>query len=158
VVGAVFFYFLWKNRKQRVYSILLAIYNEINQGGTDMDKGEAKERITAEFIAKYNEWLNEKANLTKLEYAQKYGFYKTEKVVALKDNLTAVTYFQSNIYKGKWAYQWVREGYEFEILKQLAHDGFLSHTQYYNLHKHPDTDYFYISQKTAKLIYKEARR
>lgn len=120
-----------------------------------MNTQEAKERITKEFITRYTEWFNDKTNLSDREYGMKYIYCRTEKVIALKDNLTAVSYFQSHIYNGKWRYEWIAEGYDFDIIKQLAHEGFLSYTQYYNMHKHPDTAYAYISQKLAKQIYKD---
>lgn len=120
-----------------------------------MNAQEAKERITAEFIARYTQWFADKENLTTAEYNQKYIYCRTEEVANLKDNLTAVTYFQSHVYSGKWRYQWIAEGYDFNIIQQLAREGFLSYKTYENMHKHPDRAYAYISQKLAKQIYKE---
>lgn len=121
-----------------------------------MNKEEAKAKITAEFITRYNQWLEDKDNLPEIDYARKYPTY-SERIRTLKDNFTAVAYFQSNVYNGKWKYQWVNEGYDFSDLMQLVREGFLSITEYTNRYKHPDTARFYLSQKTAKEIWKQDR-
>lgn len=119
-----------------------------------MTVAEAKERITTEFIEAFYEWLDD-LKLPIDEYWKKGYTSRPREDVVVKDNLQGIVRFQKNIFCGRWLKHWKEFGFTYYILTELEKEGFLSHQQYWNRYKHPDTDFFYISQKTAKAIYKE---
>lgn len=114
-----------------------------------MTPAEAKATITAEFIRRYDEWFDDIANLPDYEYGKKYGWKKTDKVLAFKKNQASYIYFQSYIYCGyaEWTF-WLRKGYDRDTLNALLEEKFLSSVQ------KKWVDYLFISQATAKQIYK----
>lgn len=113
---------------------------------------EAREKIKAEFMARYNEWFADRINLSDHDYGWKYGWQKNEKLMSLKDNLTAVAMFQKYIYPVRdWEKMEKELGVSRQIIWALSREGFLSEQQ-----RKWKTAYF-ISQKTAKEIWKEAR-
>lgn len=117
-----------------------------------MTVAEAKEKITAEFIGKFYKWLHDLNELSEKEYWDEG--YNIRPLKAMKDNQKSLIYFQSSIFSGRWITKWKQLGYDNDILLKLEAEGFLSHQHYWNRYKHPDTDFFYISQQTAKEIYK----
>ena len=124
-----------------------------------MTSAEAKARIKEEFMTIYYEWLNDRNELSEKDYGMKYGWQKSDKLMNLKDNLTAVTFFQKYIFTGRWLPAWEKMGYERKAIWELNREGFLSYQMYSNwTARHTGrTDFFFISQKTAKEIYKEAK-
>jgi len=118
-----------------------------------MTKAEAKKMIMDEFMATYDQWLIDRYELSDHDYGWKYGWVKSEKLLTLKDNLSAVTMFQKYIFDaGRNMPHWEKAGYESRAIWELYCDGFLSYRQ----NKWDGT--YFISQKTAKLIYKEMRK
>ena len=115
-----------------------------------MTSAEAKDKIVKEFIDRYHRWLSDRTELSDHDYGWKYGYLKSERLLSLKDNQQAVIYFQKYIF---CAYRtddaWEKEGYDRRAIWQLHRDGFLSEDL--SMRK----VYRYISQATAKKIYKE---
>ena len=117
-----------------------------------MTAAEAMEKITEEFMANYTEWFEDRTKLSDREYAQKNGWHKTEKLMNLKDNLTAVVHFHKYIFSAfRSTAGWEASGYEKQAIWQLNREGFLSYTQ------DKWKSFYYISQATAKKIYKERK-
>lgn len=108
--------------------------------------------IKAEFMERYDEWFKDRTELNDHDYGWKYGWQKSEKLLSLKDNLTAVAMFQKYIFSAyRTTNQWKRAGYDERAIWDLCREGFLS------MRDHKRETYRFISQKTAKEIYKEAR-
>ena len=124
-----------------------------------MTAAEAKERICREFLDTYREWFSDRLDLTDMEYGRKYGWQKSERLMSLKDNLQAVTFFQQYIFTGRWLPAWEKAGYDRRVIWELSNEGFLSYKYYSNWQaRHTGrTDFYYLSQKTAKEIYKAAK-
>ena len=120
---------------------------------------EAKERICEEFLAAYREWLADRHELSDMEYGKKYGWQKSERLMSMKDNLQAVSFFQKYIFTGRWLPAWEKVGYDRNAIWDLHREGFLSYQMYSNWQARATgrTDFYYISQKTAKEIYKAAK-
>lgn len=117
-----------------------------------MTIAEAKERITSEFIRRFDEWFDDLHNLPDAEYGRKYGWRKTEKVLNFKKNQAAYIYFQSYIWCGyaEWG-MWLHDGYDRDTLNALTEEKFLSYEQKKWI------GYCFISQATAKQIYRDRR-
>lgn len=115
-----------------------------------MTIAEAKERITSEFIRRYDEWFADLTNLSDMEYGRKYGWCKTDKV--MKDNQESYIYFHKYIFCGyaEWT-MWLGNGYDRDILIALLDEKFLA------MKKIKWTTYCFISQATAKQIYRDRR-
>lgn len=125
-----------------------------------MTAAEARAKIENEFLERYHEWFEDRTALTDREYADKYGWMKSEVLMNLKDNLTAVAFFQKYIFSGRWMPAWVKAGYDRNAIWQLSNEGFLSYQMYSNYMARATgkTDFYYLSQKTAKEIYKAHKR
>ena len=124
-----------------------------------MTTAEAKEKICREFLDIYREWFADRTALSDMEYGKKYGWQKSERLMSLKDNLQAVTFFQQYIFTGRWLPAWEKAGYDRNSIWELSREGFLSYKYYSNWQARASgrTDFYYISQKTAKEIYKAAK-
>lgn len=120
-----------------------------------MTTAEAKEMIKAEFIKRFYEWLDDEKNLAPYDYGRKYGWQKGE--ILHKDNMKSVLTFQKYMFSGRWLPGWVKEGYDRKIIWALHHEGFLSFAEHYDWMSRQTgkTDFYFISQKTAREIYKE---
>ena len=119
-----------------------------------MTAAEAKERIKEEFIRRYYEWLDDEQNLSDHDYGWKYGWLKCETLH--KDNQKSVLAFQKYIFSAyRSAVAWEKEGYTRQDIWQLAREGFLSEQERkeYGVWR----TYYFISQRIAKEIYKEAK-
>lgn len=115
-----------------------------------MTQEEAKTRITSEFIARYDEWFADFKNLSDNEYAKKYGWYKSDKVKT--SNQESYIYFQKYIFCGYGEFaKWLRDGYDRDVILGLLDEKFLSS----KVQKW--TTYCFISQGTAKQIYRDRR-
>lgn len=115
-----------------------------------MTTAEAKAKLTAEFVARYDEWFADFANLPEKEYANKYGWFKSEKT--MKDNQSSYLYFGKYIYSAYAEFtEWVDAGYPREVIFELNEEKFLGS-------KSQDWfRYFFISQAAIKQIYKDRR-
>lgn len=120
-----------------------------------MTTKEAKEKIKAHFMEVYYEWMQDRVDLNDHDYGWKYGFQKSEKLMALKDNLTAVTYCQKYINSCYWDVdRWEKFGINRQIVWELAREGWLSEQMYW---KRGKKTVYYLSQQKAKEIWKEAK-
>lgn len=120
-----------------------------------MTTNEAKEKICAEFIDKFHEWISDYADMPDAEYGRKYGWQKNPEIPA-KNDMKSLMRFQKYIFSGMWLPAWEKAGYERNVIWDLHREGFLSYQMYSNwTARHTGrTDFYYISQKTAKDIYK----
>lgn len=123
-----------------------------------MTTAEAKAKIGDEFIRRFYEWLDDYDNMPDREYGRKYGWLKNPEVES-KDNIKSLIRFQKYIFSGRWLPEWEREGYERNTIWDLNREGFLSYQEYSNWNARATgrTDFYYISQKTAKEIYKASK-
>lgn len=119
-----------------------------------MNTVEAKEAIKKEFMSRYEQWMLDRNDLDDYAYGRKYGWQKSEKLMSLKDNLTAVAFFQKYIFCGKTWEGWERLGIDRKAVWALAgQEGWLSVNEGH--YKRPT--YYYITQQRAKEIWKEAK-
>ena len=122
-----------------------------------MTTEEARVKIEQEFINKFYEFIsdaNEK-EINDRDFGWKYGYVLTEttKKKFSKDTQSNLMWFQSHIFCGKYLQQWKEDGINPIELHRI---GFLSY-DYCSSHKARmlrKTDFYYISQATAKEIYK----
>lgn len=115
-------------------------------------KAGAVETIKAEFMARYEEWLNDLRNLNDHDFGWKYGWQRSERTRNLKDNLTAVAIFQQYFYPMR-TYEKLEKDVNVprQIIWALARDGWISEST------RDRKAYYFISQKRAKEIWKEAK-
>lgn len=111
----------------------------------------ARMAIKKEFMERYEIWMKDRNGLDDREYGKKYGWQKSERLMSLKDNLTAVTFFQKYIFSGKTEGGWQKGGIEPKEIWALAQEGWLSREDGH--YKNPT--FYYISQQRAKEIWKE---
>ena len=121
-------------------------------------KQEAMDRIKKEFMDGYTEWLNDVNNLPDMEYGKKWGMGKTERTPR-KDNLKAVECFQRYWGVSRFPYGWKKAGYDMNDIWELRRDGFLSLQEFWGSRARQmgQSELYFVSQKVAKEIYKEAR-
>lgn len=114
----------------------------------------AKAKIETEFMKKYNEWLEDYANLSDHDYGWKYGWTKSKNFFG--DSVKSVVLFQKYIWNGRWMPDWEKAGYDKKVIWQLANDKYLSYNYYsnWNARASGHTDFYFISQALAKKIYK----
>ncbi len=111
---------------------------------------ETKMMIKAEFIKTYYEWLKDLKEMSDKDYGFKYGWAKSQK--EFKDNQQTMLTFTKYIFNAfRTDKQWEEAGYEKQIIWQLTREGFLSETS------RKWKTFRYISQATAKQIYKEMK-
>ena len=123
-----------------------------------MTTAEAKAKIKKEFIERFYQWLDDEKNLSPNDYGWKYGWQKGD--VLHQDNLKSVMTFQKYMFSGRWLPDWEKAGYDSRIIWDLNKEGFLSYQMYSNwmARNTGKTDFFFMSQKTAKEIYKEYKQ
>lgn len=116
----------------------------------------AKEIIKKNFIDCYYEWMKDRTELNDHDYGMKYGWQKSDKLMNLKDNLTAVTFYQKYINSFYWdSNQWEKKfGIDRKIIWQLTIEKWLSEQMFW---KHGKSTVYYINQQRAKEIWKEAK-
>lgn len=115
-------------------------------------KEQAKEIFKSEFMERYDEWFMDRVELNDHDYGWKYGWQKSEKLLNLKDNLTAVAMFQKYIYPSRRDEKIEEQlGIEKQVVWALSSEGWLSSIQrnWKNL--------YFVNQQRAKEIWKEAR-
>ena len=112
-----------------------------------MTTDEARTKISEQFISGYYEWLDDIKKLSDHDYGWKYGWGKPQ--TEIKDNQTAIIKYQKfmNCLWGT-SKTWESRGYERQLVWSLVREKFLSEQL-----KKRET-YYYISQNTAKQIYK----
>ena len=122
-----------------------------------MTTAEAKEAIKKEFMDGFYEWLKDEAELPEEEYGRKYGWGKG--TIQHEDNFNSVKVYMEYVFAGRYLPGWERAGYSRECIWELHHEGFLSHKwfQSYQARIRGKSDFFYISQKVARAIYKERK-
>ena len=124
----------------------------------EMTTEEARKKIEQEFIDKYYEFHKDLKELCDKDFGKKYGITLTEegKKKYSKDSQASVIFFQKNIFCGRYLPHWIEVGFEKHIIWQLHKIGFLSYQCFYNHNAivMGRTDFYYISQATAKEIYK----
>lgn len=129
---------------------------------TEEEIAKAKERISKEFIGRYNEFMNDLPNGDTVEFGRKYGVRLTAEGIQehSKDCLKNIAWFQKWIFSGRWLPAWEKEGFNRYQIWALNKQGFLSYQEYsnWNARATGKTDFYYISQKTAKEIYKESKK
>ena len=125
-----------------------------------MTAAEAKIKLTKEWIDGYYEWLQDYKDMPEQEYAQKYGWLKRKDLPERKDNWESVKVYLEYIFNGRYIQYWERAGYDRRSIWSLYEEGFLSYKLYSNWNARASgrTEWFYISQRTARQIYKENRR
>ena len=121
---------------------------------------EAKKKISEEFMQRYYQFINDLTEMENLDFGRKYGFWIPDefKDKHLKDNQSNIIYFQKNVFSGRWLPIWEKEGFNWsEHLLPMIREGFLSQQQYSNYMARATgkTCFIFISQKTAKDIYKQ---
>ena len=126
---------------------------------------ETKSKICDEFIGRFHEFISDVTNLisgemTEFNFGKKYGFtFRTPEIAKkhIKENLTNIAFFQKNVFCGKYTKGWENSGYNIRVVWKLKDEGFLSYDYNYSSRARADgkTDFFYISQETAKKIFKE---
>lgn len=109
---------------------------------------ETKAKVSEEFVRRFYEWLKDEAEMSDSDYGRKYGYSKPKE--PHKDNVKAVMVFQKYMFCAcRNLCEWEDKGYNGDAIYELRKQGFLSE----QLSKWKT--YYYISQKTAKQIYKE---
>lgn len=118
---------------------------------------DAKAKISNEFIDRYHTWLKDYDELSDHDYGWKYGWTKSKSMPVAKDCMKSVMMFQKYIFSGRWLPDWEKAGFDRKVIWQLYRDKFLSNTEYSNSHARATghTSWYFISQATAKAIYKE---
>jgi hypothetical protein len=123
---------------------------------------EARKKIEQEFMNKYYEFLKDVTELNDKDFGRKYGVTLSEegKKKYSKDSQASVISFQKNIFCGRYLPHWIEVGFEKHTIWQLHKIGFLSYQWIYNSNAIAmgRTDFYYISQATAKEIYKAYKR
>ena len=120
-----------------------------------MTTAEAKEMIKKELMDGFHEWLRDEQEMPDFEYGKKYGWGKG--AVAHKDNFKSLNVYMEYQFGGRYLPGWVKAGYDKETIWALYHEGFLSYKNYsnWNARARGMTDWFFITQKVAREIYRE---
>lgn len=121
-------------------------------------------RICEEFIHEFLEFIKDvesviSENMTEYNFGRKYGFIIHKNLLAnhTKKNLTNLTFFQKNVSSGRYTDGWKKAGYDMKDIYELKNAGLLSYKYNYGSHARMTgrTDFYFISQETAKKIFKE---
>ena len=122
----------------------------------------ARGKITAEFIDRYYEFLNDVPNGNTRDFGWKYGIMLTDEGIKnhTKDTMKNFLWYQQKIFAGRWLPKWIEAGYTKQVIWALHNEGFLSYQMYSNHMARASgrTDWYYISQRIAKEIYKEHKQ
>ena len=119
----------------------------------------AKERIKAEFMSRYREWLEDVNTLSDMEFGRKWGMGRTERTPR-KDNMKAVECFQRYWGISRFETGWKDAGYQMNEIWQLHRDGFLSKQEFWGSRARQmgQSVCYFVSQKVAKDIYRESKK
>ena len=122
----------------------------------------AKEKISKEFLDRFDEFLQDVPNGGTWDFGKKYGFTLTEKGIQdhSKDTIKNLMWFQSRVFSGRYIPDWEKAGYNRYVIWDLANQGFLSLQEYSNWNARATgrTSFYYINQKVAKEIYKRRKQ
>ena len=120
-----------------------------------MTLSEAKEKISRELMNGFVEWIRDWDVLSDYDFGRKYYYGKRK--VKPKFNFESLKGYMNDEFNGMWLPHWVKEGYPREIIYQLHREAWLSYQEYSNWRARNTghTDFYYISQRTAKEIWKE---
>lgn len=121
-----------------------------------MTATEAREKISKEFIDSYYEFLEDLNTLDVQAFGRKYGIGYSDKTPKT-DCVRAVMNFQKYVFAGRYINAWEKVGYDKQIIWELHRDGFLSHdyNTSWEARQLGRQDFYYLSQKTAKEVYKK---
>lgn len=122
----------------------------------------AKEAIGKEFLQRFDEFLHDVPNGESRDFGKKYGFTLTQEGIEehKKDTIKNLMWFQSRVFSGRYLPDWERQGFNRYVIWDLANQGFLSNQEFSNYQARATgrTSFYYISQKVAKELYKDAKR
>ena len=128
------------------------------------DTKEARAAIATEFMNGFYEFLADvkaygNGSFDPWDFGMKYGYKLTESGIKehSKDTQKNMLWYQAHIFSGRHTHGWEKAGYSAKVIWELWHEGFLSHDDCWS-HKARimgKTDFYYISQGTAKQIYKD---
>lgn len=116
---------------------------------------EAKGKISLELMDSFREWLRDWDELTDSEFGTKYNYGKGQ--IKTKYNFEGLKHFMDYEFCGRWLPHWIKEGYPREVIWDLHREKWLSFQEYSNWHARATgrTAFYYISQRTAREIWKE---
>ena len=116
---------------------------------------EAKEKISRELIDSFREYLKDWDEMPDSEFGKKYGWGKGSS--RPQYSFETLKGFMDDIFGGRWLPDWVSEGYPREVIWELHHDKWLSLQEYSNYRARMTgrTSFYYISQRTAREIWKQ---
>lgn len=117
------------------------------------DLTEAKCVIKREVMRRYSEWMDDRNELGDRDYGWKYGWQKSERLLKLKDGITAVVFFQKYIFSGATEAGWAKIGVDSRAVWALVAEGWLSRMEGH--YKRPT--FYYLTQERVKEIYREAK-
>ena len=125
---------------------------------------DAKKSISEEFVSRFYEFADDAVAFgTTTEFGRKYGIYFRDEAKAAqraKPTLANIAWFQQNIYCGRNLPAWEKAGYPKQMIWMLHKIGFLSE-QYNSGWQARVTgtgSFYYISQATAKEIFRQYKR
>ena len=115
---------------------------------------EAKQMIGKELIDSFEEWRKDYDEMEDTAFGKKYGWGKGENKP--KDTFESLKHFMDLIFGGRWLPLWVKAGYPRDVIIELAREKWLSYQEYSNWNaRHTGrTEWYYISQRTAREIWK----
>ena len=115
---------------------------------------EAKEMISRELIDSFLEYLKDWDEMENFDFGRKYGWQKGKTKPEM--NFEGMKHFMNYIFNGRWLPLWVKAGYPRETIIDLCREGWLSEKHYSNWNARATgrTDYYFISQRTAREIWK----
>lgn len=116
-----------------------------------MTSAEAKQAIKDEYIKAFYQYLDDEKNLTKADFARKYGFL-VEEGYEHKANLKGIEFFQRHCFDGRTRKGWEKAGYDIRAIWALKNEGFLYE---FIQQRASDPTLYCISQTTAKQILRE---
>ena len=115
---------------------------------------EAKEKISRELMDSFREWISDFDTMTDYDFGRKYTYGKgSEKP---KYSFEYLKHFMDYEFCGRWLPHWVKEGYPREVIFDLNREKWMSYQGYSNWNARATgrTDFYYISQRTAREIWK----
>lgn len=116
-----------------------------------MTTAEAKGIIKQDFMKRYEEWLTDLREMNDHDFGWKYGWCRTGKIKEAKDNLNGVATFQKYFDKMRTFMEFKAIGIDRETASALAREKWLSEA------REKWEVYYFVSQRVAKEIWKEAK-
>lgn len=123
---------------------------------------QAWEKIVNEFMYRYLDFIRdvlEYDDSNSRDFAWKYGFTLTAegKQKYSKDNQKTLAFFQRRVFSGRFLPAWEKEGFNKYTIWGLHNEGLLSCDSNYSWQARQtgNTDFYYISQRTACAIRKK---